>query len=126
MKTEQTRRHVLLNTAKGALGLFAAATVGPIILSACKKNDSAGKPTTNNSGDASQPTSCPNQEALSEQDKTVRASLKYVDKTPLPGRTCDNCKLYTLPQAGALCGGCKVVPGPIHPKGYCTAWIARM
>lgn len=127
--TSQTRRGVLLNTAKGALGIITAAAVGPLLLEGCKKNDGAQKVDIKDGGskdDDANVASCPNQENLSQQDQQIRGSLNYVDKTPMQGRTCDNCKLYTLPQPGVMCGGCKVVPGPIHPKGYCTAWIHRM
>lgn len=63
--------------------------------------------------------------SLTDQEKSIRSSLKYVDSTPIPTRTCDNCKLYTLPR-DSVYGGCKVVPGPIHARGYCTAWLHRM
>lgn len=121
MTTTQTRRSLLKNSAKGALGLTTAALLGPLFLNACKK-----KPMTDAPQDRWEVTPCSDQDRLTEQDRGIRASLKYEDGSPIRHRTCDNCKLYTQALPKASCGGCRVVPGPIHPKGYCTAWLHRM
>ena len=122
MKIALTRRNILQNAAKGALGLVASTAMGPLFFYGCRKSDDSPRVARPNLDVES----CPNQESLSEQEIAIRNSLKYVDSTPVSGRTCDNCKLYTLPASATICGGCKVVPGPIHAKGYCTAWLHRM
>jgi hypothetical protein len=127
MKLE-SRRNLLIQSAKGGLLFFAASCFGGSFLAACKKNPAKEKAPEVNAKEVIEQasSSCPNQNELTEQERAIRASLKYVDKTSIPARTCKNCKLYTLPVNNALCGGCKVVPGPIHPEGYCTAWIPLM
>lgn len=67
---------------------------------------------------------CEDTEGLEEAQIKVRDSLQYTDDSPEPGQTCDNCELYTEPEQPGSCGGCQTVPGPIHPKGWCTAWVA--
>lgn len=127
MKTSQSRRDLLVHAAKGGLALLVSASLGPTFLSACKKGQASEKGAgTAAKAVTEQVIPCPNQESLSDQEKTIRTSLKYVDASVISGRTCDNCKLYTRPLPGASCGGCKVVPGPIHPKGHCTAWLQLM
>lgn len=66
--------------------------------------------------------SCNDVGSLPEADKTLRTSVKYVDKSQEPGKKCDNCLQYTKAAGEGQCGGCKVVKGPIHPDGYCTLW----
>jgi hypothetical protein len=68
---------------------------------------------------------CSDVTGLSDPEKTARQALNYTDKSPEAGKTCDNCNLY---QAGSpdACGTCQVVKGPIHPKGYCASWVAKV
>lgn len=122
MKNFTSRRNLLISSFKTGLSLAAASVIGPVLFSSCRKNDD------NNVVHAREENlAAIDDEALNDQERSIRASLKYVDQTPLSHRTCDNCKLYTLPPKGTNgYGGCKIVPGPIHPKGYCVAWIARM
>lgn len=67
-------------------------------------------------------TGCTDVSGLSDGDKKAREGLKYVDVTTIAEKNCANCQLYVAAAAGASCGTCKVVKGPIAPKGYCTAW----
>ena len=66
--------------------------------------------------------SCTDTSGLSDQEKKTRESLNYVDHTEKEGKRCDNCRLYEPPENEGECAGCQVVPGPIHPDGYCTSW----
>lgn len=118
-----TRRELLIKSIKGSLGLALMSALTPAIFSSCKKKNND---TTSSKEDSIVAERCAGQENLSADDKMLRTTLKYVDKSPQSDRTCDNCKLYTLPKNNDACGGCPVVPGPIHPKGYCTAWLHRM
>lgn len=54
----------------------------------------------------------------------LRNAVKYVDKSTTPGKECDNCEHYVAGPPDA-CGTCKVVKGPINPKGYCTTWAEK-
>lgn len=68
--------------------------------------------------------SCTDTMSLSSSDAQVRVSLQYVDKSVEPGKSCSGCQQYI---AGAPdgCGTCKVVKGPINPKGYCKSFAAK-
>ena len=66
---------------------------------------------------------CNDQVGLDEAAKRTRLTFKYVSKTADPAKSCDNCQLYKV---GSPCGGCTIVKGSIAPKGYCTAWAAKV
>ncbi|MFT4604084.1 MAG: hypothetical protein ACI9W4_000804 [Rhodothermales bacterium] len=59
---------------------------------------------------------------LTEQEVAMRNSLAYVDVTPDAAKNCLNCSLYLAAAAGASCGGCNLLKGPIAPNGYCISW----
>ena len=65
---------------------------------------------------------CTDVSSLKDDEKKVRESVKYTDKSGEPGKKCSNCLQYTKAPAEGQCGGCKVVKGTIHPEGYCTLW----
>ena len=110
------RREMLVKLAKGLLVLPFAS----FFITACKK-----KPAQEASKQTSIPASCIHEVPLSHEQIVTRKSLGYTDQTPIATRTCDNCKLYTNPVNNNACGGCLVLSGPIHPKGYCKSWVAR-
>lgn len=116
-------RREFLNTIKNTavLGSLAATL---FFHSSCKKKN-ANQNTNASTSDQYKNVPCPSTE-LSDKAKGIRANLKYVDQSPIATRTCDNCKLYTRPSANSHCGGCRVVPGLIHPKGYCSSWYYQM
>lgn len=67
---------------------------------------------------------CTDTTGLAPMDVQMRTSLGYVDRSPQPAKTCDNCLQYKA--AGEnQCGGCNVLKGPVHPKGYCNSWAAK-
>lgn len=121
-----SRRNVLISSIKAAGGLIAATTFSQAFFSCQKNSASSANSSAAIVDEKVGSASCEEPAKLSDQEKTTRASLKYTDSSPVNGRTCDNCKLYTRPAPGSFCGGCKIVSGPIHPKGYCTAWIHLM
>lgn len=123
MSTINLKRREVLKISTVTVATAAVSTLAaPLLLSGCKKN-STSQNDINFKELEIKP--CEGKEKLSAQETSIRNSLKYVDSSPINGRTCDNCKLYTLATKKS-CGGCKVVPGPIHPKGYCTAWMHLM
>jgi len=98
-------------TRRATLRLLAAVPVAASVLSACGKK--------------TEPDSCQDVGALSEAEKTGRSALQYTDKSPQGDKRCDNCNFWQPPSDPAQCGGCQLVKGPIHPKGYCTAYAAK-
>lgn len=60
---------------------------------------------------------------LQPDQKQIRDSLQYTDQTPREGQWCWNCRYYTQAAQAQGCGGCTIVPGPIHPQGWCSAWV---
>ncbi len=59
---------------------------------------------------------------LTDQQKQTRQSLQYTDQSQKADQFCHNCQYFT-PASGQGCGSCSVVPGPIHPQGWCMAWV---
>jgi hypothetical protein len=59
------------------------------------------------------------------QGAAQRKQLKYVSVSKMKGKTCSNCTLFKAGKTASATGGCQVIPGPISPKGYCTAWVAK-
>ena len=76
-------------------------------------------------GKKTEPDSCNDVSALGDAEKSARSALQYVDRSPQADKHCDQCSLYQPASDPAACGGCQVVKGPIHPKGYCTAFAAK-
>ena len=58
------------------------------------------------------------------QTKASKKAMQYQD-APKNGQECDTCMQW-IPGAGAGApGGCKVVEGPISPKGWCVAYVKK-
>lgn len=68
---------------------------------------------------------CNEPSKLSETARNVRANVKYVDKTPIKGKTCEVCSRYRDPKSGDGCGTCTAFAGPVHPDGYCKLWVHK-
>ncbi len=68
--------------------------------------------------------SCSDTTSLSAADAQVRTSLSYVDVSTDPGKTCSRCQQF-LPGPPDACGACKVLKGPINPKGNCKSFLAK-
>lgn len=85
---------------------------GSVLLSACGGGDAGAA-----CDDLSDLT-----DAQKEQRQQMVESLSYVEETPSENQYCANCSLYTQPEDGEQCGGCQLLPGPVHPNGYCTSW----
>jgi hypothetical protein len=99
-----TTRRALLGGAAGsvALGLL---SIG------CKKKK--------------EPASCTDTTGLSPADVQARSALGYVDRSPFPGKDCDDCQQYVGAREDGACGSCKLLKGPIHPEGYCKSFSKR-
>jgi len=63
---------------------------------------------------------------LSSDDLATRRTLGYVDHTPYDDeKSCSACAQFVAPPDANACGGCKLLKGPIHPRGYCKAFAAK-
>jgi hypothetical protein len=76
-------------------------------------------------GKKTEPDSCTDVMALGDAEKAARSALQYVDKSPQADKRCELCSLFQASSDPATCASCQVVKGPIHPKGYCTAFAAK-
>lgn len=115
---------------KRAALLGAAAAGAGSLLSACEPQGGNGngngddqEASAEGGGEAPDDLSCDDESELDESEISTRESLEYTDESPEEGEYCDNCNLYKEPEEEGTCGGCQTVPGPIHPKGWCTAWV---
>ena len=68
--------------------------------------------------------SCIDTSALSPADLQVRTTLAYTDLSIEPGKLCSLCQQF-IPGAPNACGTCKVVKGPINPRGSCKSFLAK-
>ena len=116
MRDQFSRRSFIRKTVSvGALGIGTAT-----LLSACGKKEAAG------GGDKKAAAAgCTDVSGLSDADKTMRTTNKYVDKATDATKACDLCALYQAAKAGAACGGCTVIKGPIAPKGTCNLFAKK-
>lgn len=53
-----------------------------------------------------------------------KASVNYQSK-PKDGHQCDGCSLFIPGPTKTAMGKCKVVAGPISPKGWCELWSPK-
>lgn len=89
-----------------------------VALAYCKKKpaaDESAAPAAGGCGDVS---------GLTQAEKDQRTSLKYADKSP-SADVCSGCALYVPAAAGAACGGCNLLKGPIAPEGWCSSWVKK-
>lgn len=101
------------------IGAIGAST----LLKACGGGEEAPQPEAETApAPADDP--CSDVSGLSEAEIQGRESLNYVAETPNPAERCDNCALWIEPEGDSPCGGCSIMAGPIHPAGWCTAWVA--
>jgi hypothetical protein len=97
-----TRRKVLA-TSVGAPGAFL------LLLAGCSEKEFA----------------CDHAVGLPPESLAIRQNLAYQDRAPKPELTCDNCQQFVPAQDSEVCAGCKVMPGPTHPKGTCKVWAQK-
>lgn len=106
---------------KQAAALGAAGLVGPGLLTAC----SSGNAPERVESEMVVSGKCEGSVDLSAADIAARQTIKYVDESPYAEKDCANCRFFKQPEAGAACGGCEIVKGPIASEGYCNTWVAQ-
>lgn len=67
--------------------------------------------------------SCEDTSDLFPAERVRRTANEYADRTPRPPEYCFNCQYWEAAPRDEVCGACALVPGPIHPLGWCKAWI---
>ncbi|MFW6052052.1 MAG: high-potential iron-sulfur protein [Myxococcota bacterium] len=102
-----TRRQLM----RGTLGVGAAVASSGVLLAAC------------DDGEEEAELDCTSTEGLEAQQIQTRQTLEYTDDTPKPDQDCANCRFFES-KGETTCGTCTIVPGPIHPKGWCKSWAA--
>jgi hypothetical protein len=60
----------------------------------------------------------------SAQAKADKKAMQYQDQ-PKNGQECDQCMHWIPGPKPDAQGQCKVVAGPINPKGYCVAFVKK-
>ncbi len=106
-KTQSRRQHLV------QLGLGASALAVAPALHACGGKKKEEKLT------------CTDTTGLSPAEVEQRESAEYTDESPHERKKCDNCNWYKVASPQGSCGGCTLLKGPIHPKGYCTLWAEK-
>ncbi len=112
-----SRREFLFNS----LAPLAGFVVMGSFLSSYKSSDQSAK---EQGGLKKKADPCNDLSGLTEEEKRIRTELEYVAISPFPDKVCDNCAVWIKPEEGQECGGCEIMAGPVHPKGYCVSWLA--
>ena len=112
------------------LVLYGVAALGGSLIASCGKKEeqpqTGGRPAGGQQTSRAADDPCADSSGLTELELKMRnETLKYVSKSPEPNKLCDNCKFWQPSESGQFCGGCELIKGPIHPKGYCTSWFER-
>jgi hypothetical protein len=70
---------------------------------------------------------CTDTSGLAPADLELRMAptVAYSEPAADPAKPCDRCQQFIAPPAPNACGTCKVVKGPIHPKGGCKLFVAK-
>jgi hypothetical protein len=97
-----TRRRLLI---------VAPATIAALTALACEKKE---------------PDSCTSTLGLTQDEIKTRTSLGYHDRSADPKKHCIDCQQFTAPPSVDQCGGCKVLKGPVHPRGSCNVFTPKL
>jgi hypothetical protein len=115
---------------KQVVAIGAAGLIGPGLLTACNSENTAERIETKTGqpdptlSEAAASGKCEESVELPTADIAARQAANYVDESPHADKNCANCRFFKQPAAGAACGGCEIVKGPIAAEGYCNAWVA--
>ncbi len=94
------------------------------LLNSCGSNNkSKPEAVEENAGKPADP--CNDLTGISAEELDKRKRMAYVDKSEVPGSSCESCGLYIPWQDQTTCGGCLLFKGPVHAEGHCTQWVAK-
>jgi hypothetical protein len=70
---------------------------------------------------------CSDPDKLTDDEINMRNSFQYVEQASNAAQACGGCAFFDAgPNSGApSCGECRLLKGPVNPKGHCTSWSAR-
>jgi hypothetical protein len=97
--------------ARRRLLLVAPATLAALALAACSKKE---------------PDSCTSTLGLTQDEIKTRNALAYKDRSTDPRKHCVDCQQYIAPPEIDECATCKVLKGPVHPKGSCNVFAPKL
>jgi hypothetical protein len=66
---------------------------------------------------------CADPAKMDEGQKSLRASLNYVEVFSDPKQSCNDCGFFAATSGG--CGTCQIFNGPANAKGHCDSWGAK-
>lgn len=66
---------------------------------------------------------CADPAKLDDGQKSLRASMNYVERSPDPSKSCKDCAFFQA--AGDGCGACQIFSGPANANGHCDSWGAK-
>jgi len=69
--------------------------------------------------------SCTDLSGLTDAQKALRGKFAYTDTSADPKKQCVACVQW-VPALPNACGGCKVLPGPVHPEGTCSLFAGKI
>jgi hypothetical protein len=69
--------------------------------------------------------SCAAVDGLSVEEILPRNKLLYSDVAADPAKTCSTCQQFVAPPSEDQCGGCKIMKGPVNPRGSCKSYVAK-
>jgi hypothetical protein len=96
--------------ARRRLLVIAPAALAALALGACAKKE---------------PDSCTSTLGLTNDEIKMRSTLAYADRSPDPKKHCAECVQYVAPPEIDQCATCKVLKGPVHPKGSCNVFSPK-
>lgn len=54
--------------------------------------------------------------------ESLRSSLNYLPVAADPAKACGGCAFFKAEAAGAACGACEIMSGPVDRSGTCDSW----
>lgn len=72
-----------------------------------------------------EPDSCEDVTGLDDGALMGRALQRYVDRATSQDKQCSGCDFWLAASEVTACGRCRLLPGPIHPRGTCAAFVPK-
>jgi len=122
MKETLNRKEFLERLSMVCIGVIGAGTA----LTSCdKKEEPEAKTEAPAAMEEQTENLCADLSGLTEDEKAIRDTFKYVAQSPDTNKLCTNCQFWLVPKEGEFCGGCQIIKGPINPDGYCNQWLQK-
>jgi hypothetical protein len=121
MKSKECSRRRFINQCTG----HSAALLGAILLLNSCGGNNKDKPAGEEENSSKPTDPCNDFTGVSAEELDKRKRMAYIDKSEVPGSSCENCGLYIPWENQTTCGGCLLFKGPVHAEGHCTQWVAK-